>query len=142
MGACPRDPQTAINSKRPPPAAMDQRQPQVTPQDAYASDEDRSGALVTAANTTAKPLDNPCPVQTTLECRPSTRTTTDGPGRCAYSYGSEGSRMATEEPAALRCPHCPRREVSGMAGPGDEMAATARRAASQAAKVEVLPGSA
>jgi len=33
--------------------------------------------------------------------------------------------MAAEEPAALRCPHCPRREVSGMAGPGDKMAATA-----------------
>jgi hypothetical protein len=28
-------------------------------------------------------------VRTTLECRPSTRTATDGPGRCAYSYGSD-----------------------------------------------------
>jgi hypothetical protein len=36
------------------------------------------GSAVTAANTAAKPLDNACPVRTTLECRPSTRTATDG----------------------------------------------------------------
>jgi hypothetical protein len=55
------------------------------------ADGRRSGpSAVTAANTAAKPLDNACPVRTTLECRPSTRTTTDGPGRYAYSYGSEG----------------------------------------------------
>lgn len=39
--------------------------------------------------TAAKPLGNACPVRTTLECRPSTRTATDGPGRSAYSYGLE-----------------------------------------------------
>ena len=47
-------------------------------------------SAVTAANTAAKPLDNACPVRTTLECRPSIGIATDGPGRCAYSYGSEG----------------------------------------------------
>jgi len=46
-------------------------------------------APLAAAKTAAKPLDNACPVRTTLECRPSTRTATDGPGRCAYSYGSD-----------------------------------------------------
>ena len=103
--------------------------------------ENRSRTASTAANAAARRLDNACPIRTTVECRPSAQTAMDGPGRLASAYGSEGSRMAAEEPAALRCPHCPRREVSGMAGPGDEMAATARRAASQAAKVEVLPGS-
>jgi hypothetical protein len=34
---------------------------------------------VTVANTVAKPLDNACPVQTTLEYRPIARTATDGP---------------------------------------------------------------
>jgi hypothetical protein len=33
------------------------------------------------------PTDQPCPVRTILECRPSARTATDGPRRCAYSYG-------------------------------------------------------
>jgi hypothetical protein len=52
--------------------------------------EDRSRSAMTAANTVAKRLDNACPVRTTLECRPSARTATDGPGRCAHSNGSEG----------------------------------------------------
>jgi integrase len=41
--------------------------------------EDRSCSAATAANTAAKPLDNSCPGRTTVECRPSTRTATDGP---------------------------------------------------------------
>src|SRR6266568_9311924 len=49
-----------------------------------------TASAATVANTVAKPLDNACPVRTTLECRPSTRTATDGSGRCAHSYGSEG----------------------------------------------------
>jgi len=53
--------------------------------------EDQCRPAVTAANTAAKPLDNACPVRTILECRPSVRLAMDGPGRCAYSYGSEGS---------------------------------------------------
>ena len=56
---------------------------------------------VTAANTAAKPLDNACPVRTSLECRPSTRTATDGPGRCAYSYGSDDQATG---PGARRSP--------------------------------------
>ena len=87
--------------------------------------EDQRRSAATVANTVAKPLNNTRRTWTTLEYRPSPRPVTDGPGRLAHSYGSEGSRMAAEEPAALRCPHCPRREVSGMAGPGDKMAATA-----------------
>jgi hypothetical protein len=51
--------------------------------------DQRQGA-VTVANTVAKPPYNACPRRTDLECRPSTRTMTDGPGRCAHSYGSEG----------------------------------------------------
>jgi hypothetical protein len=49
-----------------------------------------TASAATVANTVAKPLDNACPVRTTLECRPSTRTAADGPGRFAHSYGSEG----------------------------------------------------
>ena len=37
--------------------------------------------------TAAKPLDNACRVWTAVECRPSARTATDDPGRCASSYG-------------------------------------------------------
>jgi hypothetical protein len=48
------------------------------------------GRHVAAANTAAKPLDNACPVRATLECRPSVGPATDGPGRCACSYGSDG----------------------------------------------------
>jgi hypothetical protein len=55
-----------------------------------ADGENQSRSAATAANTAAKPLDSACPEWTTVECRPSTRTATDGPGRCAYSYGSEG----------------------------------------------------
>lgn len=45
-----------------------------------------------AANTAAKPLDNTWHAWTTLDCRPSARTVTDGPGRLAHSYGSPRSK--------------------------------------------------
>jgi hypothetical protein len=44
----------------------------------------------TVAKTVAMTADNTCSVRTTLECRPSTETAMDVPGRCAHSYGSEG----------------------------------------------------
>ncbi len=44
----------------------------------------------TTAKTAAKPLDTTRQTQTTLECRPSTRPSTNGPGRLAHSYGLEG----------------------------------------------------
>ena len=50
----------------------------------------RAAAAGTAANTAAKPLDNTCPRRAGVECRPSARTATDGPGRRAHSYGSKG----------------------------------------------------
>ena len=40
--------------------------------------------------TAAKMLDSTRPRWTGVECRPSARTATDHPGRCAYSYGTEG----------------------------------------------------
>jgi hypothetical protein len=60
---------------------------------------------VTTANTAAKPLDNASPVQTSLECRPSTRTGTDGPGRCTHSYGSDGLLLVLSCRCELRKPH-------------------------------------
>jgi hypothetical protein len=48
------------------------------------------GNNATVADTVAKPLDGARRTWTTLEYRPSPRLVTDGPGRCAYSYGSEG----------------------------------------------------
>ena len=51
---------------------------------------DQRQDAVTVANTVAKPLDKTRPVRTAVECRPSAQTATDGPGRCAHSYGSEG----------------------------------------------------
>jgi hypothetical protein len=43
-----------------------------------------------SATTVAKPLDDARRTWTTLEYRPSPRPVTDGPGRLAHSYGSEG----------------------------------------------------
>ena len=43
-----------------------------------------------SAATVAKPLNNTRRTWTTLEYRPSLRPLTDGPGRRAHSYGSEG----------------------------------------------------
>ena len=43
-----------------------------------------------SAATVAKPLNNTRRTRTTLESRPSPRPVTDGPGRLAHSYGSEG----------------------------------------------------
>ena len=51
--------------------------------------EGQSRAAVTAANTAAKPLDNTGSEWTAVECRPSVRTAVDGPGRPAYSSGSD-----------------------------------------------------
>jgi hypothetical protein len=45
---------------------------------------------VTVANTVAKPLDEARLLRTAVECLSSAATAIDGPGRCAYSYGSEG----------------------------------------------------
>ena len=58
-------------------------------------------SAMTAANTAAMTADNIGLVWTTLECRRSTRTTLDGPGGCAHSYGSHG-----------RARHVPDRVVS------------------------------
>ena len=52
--------------------------------------EDQRRSAATVANTVAKPLDNSRRTWTTLEYRPSVRTATDGSGRLAHSYGSEG----------------------------------------------------
>jgi hypothetical protein len=54
---------------------------------------------VTAANTAAKPLDNPCRWWTDVECRPSARTATDNPGRVASAL----KRQMFPEEARARC---------------------------------------
>ena len=53
----------------------------------WASPQRRRGR---PAATVAKPTDKARPVRTTVECPSSARTATDGPGRCARSYGAEG----------------------------------------------------
>ena len=63
---------------------------------------DRGRSAATAANTAAKPLDNTGPRWTAVECRPSARTATDSPGRCAYSYGSEGRARRVPDQAVNR----------------------------------------
>ena len=52
--------------------------------------EDQCRSAATVAKTAAKPLHNTRRTWTTLEYRPSPRPVTDGPGRRAHSYGSEG----------------------------------------------------
>jgi hypothetical protein len=63
--------------------------------------EDRSRPAKTVAETVAMTADNACSMRTTLECRPSTETAMDGPGRCAHSYGSE----AHSKPRGQRSRH-------------------------------------
>ena len=52
--------------------------------------EDQGRSATTVAKTVAKPLNSTRRTWTTLEYRPSPRPVTDGPGRLAHSYGSEG----------------------------------------------------
>src|SRR5580704_5405112 len=52
----------------------------------------KAQALPAAANTAAKPTDNTRQLRTAMEYQSSTRPQPDDPGRCAHSYGSEGSR--------------------------------------------------
>ena len=60
------------------------------------------GHAATVANTVAKPLDGARRTWTTLEYRPSPRPVTDGPGRLAHSYGSEGHGAVTACPKSGR----------------------------------------
>jgi hypothetical protein len=59
-------------------------------------DQRRSAAIV--ARTVAKPLNSTRRTWTTLEYRPSLRPLTDGPGRLAHSYGSEGCSLGCSSP--------------------------------------------
>src|SRR5882724_1748448 len=59
----------------------------VRPEKQTVGDQHRGAATV--ANTVAKPLNSTRRTWTTLEYRPSLRPVTDGPGRCAHSYGSD-----------------------------------------------------
>lgn len=45
-----------------------------------------------AAKTAALTADSTCHVWTTVEYQPSARTTMDGPGRLAYTYGTDAPR--------------------------------------------------
>jgi hypothetical protein len=58
--------------------------------------EGQCRAPVAGANTAAKPLDNACPGWIAVECRPSTRTATDGPRRLARPCGSGGQKPRLE----------------------------------------------
>ena len=55
-----------------------------------------------------------------MECRPSTQTATDGPGRLAYSYGSEGHSNPRLRFAGVRLKPglCLRADVGGHHKPG------------------------
>ena len=67
----------------------------VRPEKQTVGDQRRSDATV--ANTVAKPLDSDRRTWTTLEYRPSLRPVTDGPGRCAHSYGSDARRRDSRD---------------------------------------------
>ena len=67
---------------------------------------------MTVANAVAKPLDKARPIRTAVECRPSAATATDGPGRCAHSYGADGPRAATG-----RAGHEDQRRRRAISGP-------------------------
>ena len=65
-------------------------------------------SAVAVANAVAKPLDKTRPLRTAVECPSKTRTATDGPGRCAHSYGSDGpyasrARKGAGGSAAPKC---------------------------------------
>jgi hypothetical protein len=64
----------------------------VRPEKQTVEDQRRSAATV------ARPLNNTRRTWTTLEYRPGPRPVTDGPGRLAHSYGSEG-------PVPAACPN-------------------------------------
>jgi hypothetical protein len=51
--------------------------------------EDQCNPTATAANIAAMRLDDACPEWTTVGDLPSAETTSDGPGRCAHSYGAD-----------------------------------------------------
>ena len=59
----------------------------VRPEKQTVGDQRRGAATV--AKTVAKPLNSTRRTWTTLEYQPSLRPVTDGPGRCAHSYGSD-----------------------------------------------------
>jgi hypothetical protein len=63
--------------------------------------EDQRRSAATVAKTVAKPLDGARRTWTTLEYRPSLRPVTDGPGRLAHSYGSEGRGGRVEPETSL-----------------------------------------
>jgi hypothetical protein len=72
-----------------------------------------AASAVTAANAVAKLQDNARPMRTAVES-PSwaARTATDGPGRCAHSYGSDARHPQTRSYSSPRAP----RTVEGTAG--------------------------
>ena len=87
---CQQRPATAHNSR-----AIYANWGYVRPEKQTVGDQRRGAATV------AKPLNNTRRTWTTLEYRPSPRPVTDGPGRLAHSYGSEGPcplRARAEEP--------------------------------------------
>ena len=78
--------------------------------------EDQHRSIATVATTVAKPSDGARRMWTTLECRPSLRPVTDGPGRLAHSYGSDahpGKRVAPLMPDRPVVSHWP--EPAGQA---------------------------
>ena len=79
----------------------------VRPEKQTVGNQHRGAATV--AKTVAKPLNSTRRTWTTLEYRPSLRPVTDGPGRCAHSYGSEGQGHAGGSAGGL--PRTRRRSV-------------------------------
>jgi hypothetical protein len=79
---------------------------------------DQCRPAATAADTAAMKADNAGHVRTPVEYRPSAQTATDGPGRYAYSYGSDAPRHGRDP-----CPKMPtpathsseRRSANGFA---------------------------
>ena len=71
-----------------------------TPEKQTVMDQRRSAATV--ATTVTKPSDGARRIWTTLECRPSLRRVTDGPGRLAHSYGSVLTQASASCPLYAR----------------------------------------
>ena len=95
----------------------------------YARPEKQTvGDQLRGAATVAEPLNSARRTWTILEYRPSPRPVTDGPGRCAHSYGSEGWGFESLRPR--RCFRRPSLILRGGAGRSVTWARSGRRLAS------------
>ena len=92
----------------------------------YAPETTRAGDQRRSVTTVAKALNSTRRTWTTLEYRPSLRPVTDGPGRCAHSYGSDalvpverglgpGAGRTNQQAGRLICARICARDAAGHA---------------------------